>query len=278
MALSMSDLKRVRADQPPRILVYGPPGIGKTTLAAEFPDPVFLQIEEGTPGDLELDSFGKIESFGGVMEALGALYTEDHTFKTVVVDSVTELERLVFAETCARGDEKGNAKANIEDFGYGKGYVYAKRVWQDFLDGINALRKDRGVTVILIAHSTVERFDDPETVSYDRYEIDLHKHSVGAIERDMDAIFLLKSPISVKKEEQGFNKERAIADSSSVVLIHAIGKPAFIAKNRYGMPPSIRFDKGRGFAALAPYFPNYEAPAEETNVVSAPKPTHKKAA
>ena len=215
MALSLSDLKRVRADQPPRILMYGPPGIGKTSLAAEFDAPVFLQVEEGTPGDLELVSFGKIESFGQLMEALGVLYTEDHAFKTVVLDSVTELERLVFAETCARGDDKGNAKANIEDFGYGKGYVYAKRIWQEIIDGLNALRKDRGLTIILIAHSTVERFDDPETVSYDRYEIDLHKHSVGAIEREMDAIFLLKSPVNVKKEEQGFNKERAIADGSS---------------------------------------------------------------
>lgn len=277
MALSLSDLKRVRADQPPRILMYGPPGIGKTSLAAEFDAPVFLQVEEGTPGDLELDSFGKIETFGQLMEALGVLYTEDHAFKTVVLDSVTELERLVFAETCVRGDDKGNAKANIEDFGYGKGYVYAKRIWQEIIDGLNALRKDRGLTIVLIAHSKVDRFDDPETVSYDRYEIDLHKHSVGAIEREMDAIFLLKSPVNVKKEEQGFNKERAVAEGSSVVLIHAIGRPAFIAKNRYNMPATVRFDRGKGFAALAPYFPGYEPPADETKV-SAPVQQQKKAA
>ncbi|HEY8358654.1 MAG TPA: ATP-binding protein [Ramlibacter sp.] len=261
MALSISDLKRTTAITPPRILIYGPPGIGKTTLAAEFPNAAFLQLEDGTPGDVELMSFGKIESFEAFMEAMGVLYTEDHDFRTVVIDSVTELERLVFAETCRRGDDKGNAKANIEDFGYGKGYVYAKRVWQEVLDGINALRRDRNMTTIMIAHSSVERFDDPETVSYDRYEIDLHKHSVGAIEREMDCIFLLKSPVNVKKEEQGFNKERAIADGSSVVLVHTTGRPAFVAKNRYSMPATVRFDRGQGYAALAPYFPGHQQAA-----------------
>ena len=262
MAISLSDLRKVRADKPPRILIYGPPGIGKTTLASEFPSPVFLQIEDGTPGDVELTSFGKLESFQAVMSALEALYVEDHTFKTVVVDSVTELQRLVFAETCARGDDKGNAKANIEDFGYGKGYVYATRVWQDFLDGINALRRDKGMTVILIAHSAVARFDDPETVSYDRYQIDLHGKSVGTIEREMDAILLLKQPVTVKTENQGFNKERARADGGGVVLIHAAGKPAYTAKNRYGIPPTIRFDRGQGYAALAPYLPGCREPKQ----------------
>lgn len=268
MAFSIKDLRRVKADLPPRICAYGPPGIGKTTLASEFPEPVFLQIEDGTPGDVELTSFGKLDSFDQVMGYLEVLYTEDHEYRTVVIDSVTELERLIFAETCRRGDEKGNAKANIEDFGYGKGYVYAKRVWQDVLEGLNALRRDRGMTVILIAHSTVSRFDDPETVSYDRYEIELNKHSVGAIEREMDCIFLLKSPISVKKEDQGFNKERAIGEGSSIVLVHTVGRPAFVAKNRYGMPATIRFEKGKGYAALAPYFPSHTAPADEQ---SAPK-------
>ena len=258
MAMRLSDLKQVRADKPPRILIYGPPGIGKTTLASEFPAPVYLQIEDGTPGDLELTSFGKIDTFADVIDALAALYSEPHEYRTVVIDSVTELQRLIFAETCARGDEKGNAKASIEDFGYGKGYVYSQRVWLEFLDGLNALRRDRGMGVVLIAHSKVERFDDPETVSYDRYEIDMHNKSVGAIEREMDAIFLLKQPVSVKTEDQGFSRERAVAKGDGVVLIHATGKPAYTAKNRYGIPATVRFDRGAGFAALAPFLRGYE--------------------
>lgn len=257
--ISLASLKRVRADKPPRILAYGPPGIGKTTLASEFPDPVFLQVEDGTPGDVELTSFGKLTSYGQVVDALGALYTEDHEFKTLVLDSVTELQKLVFAETCERGDEKGNAKANIEDFGYGKGYVYSQRVWGELLQAFNILRDEKGMTIFLIAHSKTERFDDPETVSYDRYEIDLHGKAVGAIEREMDCILLLKKPVSVKSEDQGFNKERAIADGKDVVMIHAIGRPAFVAKNRYGIPSQIRYDRGKGYAELSKYFPAIEA-------------------
>lgn len=262
MSISFADLRQVRADKPPRILIYGEPGKGKTSLAASFPSPVFLQIEDGTPGDLELTSFGLLKSFTELMQAIVALYESPHEFKTVVVDSVTELQRIVFAETCERGDDKGHKKENIEDFGYGKGYVLAQRVWQEFLDGLNALRRDRDLAIVLIAHSAVERFDDPETVSYSRWAIDLHKHSVGAIERDMDCIFLLKSGVNLKKEEVGFSKERAIADGGGAIFIHTEGRAAFDAKNRYGLPSKLKFEKGEGFNALAPFLPGFTTQTE----------------
>ena len=264
MAISLSDLRRVKGDGPPRIMIYGQPGYGKTTLASEFPEAVFLQVEDGTPGDVELTTFGKIDTFADAMDALGQLYAETHDFRTVVVDSITALERLIWAETCARGDDKGNAKDHIESFGYGKGYVYSLRVWQEFLEGLNALRRDRGMTIILIAHSKIERFDDPETVSYDRYEIDLHTKAAGLLEREMDAIFLLKPPISIKTEEVGFNSKRNIGvGASGRIDIHAAGRPAFLAKNRYGIPEKLPFERGRGYAALAPYLPGAVAALTE---------------
>ena len=91
MAISFADLKRVKSTEPPRILLYGPEKGGKTTLAAEFPGAVFLQTEEGI-GTLELSTFGKLQSFQDVMDAMASLYQEEHAYKTVVVDSVTALQ------------------------------------------------------------------------------------------------------------------------------------------------------------------------------------------
>lgn len=279
MAISLSSIRSMTADLPPRVLIYGTPGIGKTTLASEFPASVFLQLEDGTPGDVVINGWSKADlpnGFPDVMEALEALYTEGHSFQTVVIDSVTELQRLVFAETCLRGDDKGNSKANIEDFGYGKGYVYAQRVASEILDALHALRRDRGMTVVLLAHSKVERFDDPETASYDRYELDLHDKLAGMIERDMDAILLLKKPVTVLKEDQGFNKERARADGGNAVWIHTAGRPAFIAKNRYGMPDKIQYQRGAGYTALSRYLPGGDS-GEEPEQIPEPAPARSSA-
>ena len=100
MALSLLSLVRRKSDKPPRIVIYGVPGIGKTSLAAEFPDPIFIQTEEGA-GNLELTTFadGPLTTFAQVDEAIELLLTGDHSFRTAVLDSLDWLEPIVWAET-----------------------------------------------------------------------------------------------------------------------------------------------------------------------------------
>lgn len=261
----MSFLERIKtmvADKPPRILIYGESKIGKTTLASEFPKAVFLQLEDGE-NDIAVQGWNRsdIQSFGDVMEAMRELYEGEHDFATLVVDSTSELQALIYEETCARGDEKGNAKRRIEDFGYGKGYVYAVNVWKEFLDALNMLRVGRGMTCVLIGHAKVDRFDDPETVSYSRYEIDLHDRAQKLLVREMDAILLVKRDVAIKTEDAGPNKTRAHAEGSNI-WICCDGKPSQVSGSRYALPPKTLYRKGQGYAALAPYFPAQLLPSK----------------
>jgi len=193
MPLSLADLRTVTADLPPRILIYGPEKMGKTTLAAEFPAPVFLQTERGESAGLQIISFGHLTSFAAVLDALGALASEEHAFKSVVVDSLSELQKLVWAEVCTR-----NNWQSIEQPGYGKGYTEADYIWRELIDALNWLRVERGMMVILIAHAEIDRFDDPETASYSRYAIDLHKRAEAMVKREVDAILLVKKDVTIQ--------------------------------------------------------------------------------
>jgi Cdc6-like AAA superfamily ATPase len=253
MAIDISQLRRVRATEPPRALIYGPPGMGKTTLASEWPDPVFLQVEDGTPGDLELASFGRLTSLDDVMDAIGSLYTEDHGQRTVVLDSLDKLEPLIWAKVC-----QDNNWQTIEAPGYGKGYVSADAYWRDLMEGMNALRRDKNMGVVYIAHSTIENVNDPMTASYSRFDIRLHKRAVGIFQDEVDAIFFLNQDVTLKQDDpkakQG-NGTRQRADGGGNRWIYAAPRPAFVAKNRYGIADKLMYERGRGYAELSKNFP-----------------------
>jgi hypothetical protein len=262
--ISIADISEVSATLPPRILVHGLPGIGKTTLASRFPNSVFLQVEDGTPGGLKLQSFGLLPSYDDVIGAISALGSEQHNFQTVVVDSLDRLEGMVWAAACA-----ANHWASIESVPYGKGYTICDQLWRDFLSGLDWLRRERFMTVVLIAHSAIETINDPRTPAYTSYQLRLHRRARGLIQDEADGIFFLSQDIVVVTEDSGFAKKRDRADGGAVRHLHTEGRPAFLAKCRFNLPPKIAcpkdFDVSTSLASIFP--PSAREPIAEVRSV-----------
>ncbi|MFZ4480677.1 MAG: ATP-binding protein [Rhodoferax sp.] len=234
--MSLNQLTRAIAPKPPRILIHGVSGVGKTTFASEANQPVFVQTEDGL-GTLAANHFPLARSFEEVIDALAALYTEPHDFKTVVIDSVDWLEPQVWGKAC-----RDNGWASIEEPGYGRGYVAALNLWRQYIDGLNALRDDRGMTVVQIAHTDIKRFDSPEHDPYDRYVIKLHTRAAALLQEHSDVVLFANYRISTVKADVGFNKKVNRAMGSGERVIHTAERPAFLAKNRYGLPETLSLD------------------------------------
>ena len=263
MAISLASLRSSTSLSPPRLLLYGVAGVGKTEFAAASPRPVILQTEDGL-GRIEATTFGLLRSFDEIMEALGALYTEPHDFETLVVDSLDWLEPLVWQHT-----SRTHNQPDIESFGYGKGYLAALDTWRSFLDGVNALRDERGMGVILIAHAEIKRFDSPETEPYDRYQPKLHRSASALVQEHVDAVLFANYRVSTLKSDVGFNKKVVRGVSGGDRLLHTCERPAFLAKNRFGLAETLSLS-WPDLAAGIPFYatPTSAAPAPTTEARS----------
>lgn len=255
MAISLASLKKTTAKSNPLIFLYGVEGVGKDTLAAEFPAPVLIQTPgENPPSDVSVDSFGEVKDFDTLMSAFEALFAEQHEFATLIVSAVDGIDRIAQAEACKR-----NGWNSIEDPGFGKGYVEAETVWTEILEPIRALGQPveeggKGMTVILIGHVEIKNFDDPASTTYSRYLPNLQKRSGDLVRAAADVTAFLNFRVSIKVEKQSFGTEKKEANGAGIRMIYLEERPGFIAKNRYSMPPELRYDKGKGYKALAAYF------------------------
>ncbi len=223
--------------RPRLVLWYGVPGVGKTTGANTFPQAITFDLNDGS-NDLDCtrvpsEAFQTLEDLYANIDAVGG---GDYDYKTLIIDSVDEIERLIFDYVCL----KNNAES-LEDIGYGKGYVFAVNEWLVLLAKLRGLLR-AGKMVILIGHVEVVRFDDPAHESYSRYQPKVDKRVLPILMDKCDEVLFHQYKTLTKEQVKAFDKQKFRAVGTGERIWKCQERPAWAAKNRLGMPEECNAD------------------------------------
>jgi hypothetical protein len=228
--MKLGAVRRGVRPAPDRILLVGTEGVGKSTFAADATSPIFLAAEDGIR-HLDVASFPQPQTFADVLEAVRVLATEPHDYKTVVIDTLDWVEPLIFDAVC-----QANGWKTIEEPGYGKGYAIALVEWRQLLAGLDRLRAERGMEVILLAHATIRTFSNPAGANFDRYEMKLQRTAAAVVKEWTDAnLFAIHEEFV--RDAKGLEKAKGVSTGRRV--IHTERTSAWDAKNRHGLPTEI---------------------------------------
>lgn len=224
-----------------KVVIYGPEGIGKSTFASKFPEPLFLDTE-GSTKHMDVARMDPPSSWSMLMQELEEVKKEGKEIcKTLVLDTADWAEQLCAHHICSKAQKSG-----IEDFGYGKGYVYLKEEFGRLLNRLDDIIQE-GIHVVLVAHAKMRKFEQPEEMgAYDRWELKLDKNVAPLVKEWADMVLFANYKVfTVRDEQTGRNKAQG-----GKRVMYTSHHPCWDAKNRCGLPPEINLD----FSGLAPYF------------------------
>lgn len=219
-----------------KAVIYGPEGIGKSTLAAQFPQPLFIDTEGGTK-ELDIARLPAPTSWAMLNQEVDFI-KQNRPCATLIIDTIDWAEALCIENICAKHGKNG-----IEDFGYGNGYVYEKEEFGRFLNRLSDL-VECGINVVLTAHAILRKFEQPDELgSYDRWELKLGKKTTNLIaplvkEWADIVLFANYKTLAVAVDKDG-KKHKAQGGRRVMYTAH---HPCWDAKNRYGLPEEIPMD------------------------------------
>ena len=250
-----------KANKPIKVVIYGPEGIGKSTFAAQFPDPLFIDTE-GSTDLMDVKRFPRPEHWEQLLAEVEAVIQNTHCCKTLIIDTGDWAERLCETYVCKKGGKEG-----IEDFGYGKGYTYAKEEFGRVLDKLSKAN-EAGINIVVTAHCIIRKFERPDEMgAYDRYELKLGNkagnHCAALLKEWADCV-LFANYKEIVTEVNGKNKVQG--GRRVMYTTHA---PTWDAKNRFGLKEELPFE----YEEIAKFIPN----TAETSQKPAGEPAKPKA-
>ena len=246
-----------------KVVVYGPEGIGKSTFAAQFPDPIFCDTE-GSTKHMDVRRMPKPTSWAMILEQVRYFIQHPDMLRTFVLDTADWAEQLCTDALCAKSQ-----KAGIEDFGYGKGYIY---LGEEFGRLLNLLEEliGRGVNVVVNAHAKMRKFEQPDEMgAYDRWEMKLSKTCAPLLKEWADMVlFASYKTLVVNVDGQGTTKGKNKAQGGQRVM-RTSHHPCWDAKNRFNLPEEVTFE----FKSIAHLFPLAGIPTAPAAPASETPPT-----
>lgn len=226
----MLNIKSGKVPRPQKIIVYGPEGIGKTTFAASFPDPVFIDTE-GSTYHMDVRRVDKPSSWTELLATVKQFAASPDICKTVVIDTADWAEQLCSAEICAKSQ-----KQSIEDFGYGKGYTYLQEEFGRLLNALEGV-VNAGMNVVVTAHAKMRKFEQPDEMgTYDRWEMKLTKQVAPMIKEWADMVLFANYKTYVVATDKEGKKHKAQGGKRVLYTSH---HPCWDAKNRHGLPEEL---------------------------------------
>lgn len=224
------NISRGKIERAQKVVIYGPEGIGKTTLASQFPDPLFIDTEGGT-AHLDVARVEDIYDWENLVDSIAQIAKED-LCKTLVIDTADWAEQMCITHVCTKNKQK-----SIEAFGYGKGYVYLQETFQELLYALDVLI-DSGINVVLTAHAKMRKFEQPDEIgAYDRWEMKLSKNVAPIVKEWADMVLFCNYETFVVNTDGG--KAKAQGGKRVIYTQH---HPCWDAKNRHGLPEKLDMD------------------------------------
>jgi hypothetical protein len=230
--MSLSSVTKGGARSALRLLIFGPEGVGKTSLMVAGPSPVVIAAESGLVALPHVDRFNDVETFDDVLSALDTLAMDKHNFKTVGLDSLDWIEALIWQKVCDEGKKK-----SIGDFPHGGGYTASQGHMRSLVARCEKLHK-AGMNVVASAHSIVKKYENPEGEDYDRFEVKMNGKTAAIFKEWVD-IFGFASWETLTRETEN---EKVKGVHTGRRLLYTMRRNAHDAKSRYAVPETIPLD------------------------------------